>query len=412
MGSNARTALARIRVVDLSQVGAGPYLASLLGDLGADVVKVEPPEGESLRRIDDDFGPNASSYFFGINRSKRAMTIDLKEDSGREVFYRLVSKADVLIVSMRPRVLHRLKIDYETLSRLNPRLIYCAITAFGETGPRADEPGMDILAQALGGVMGLTGEPDRPPVRVGPPIADFATSFIGGFAICAALYERERSRVGQKVSLNLLDTTIALLANFVTPFFKNHVPIRPAGNGHPQLVPYQVFPAADGYIVVACLSDRFWAPLCAAIGRPDLSADPRFSTNSDRVGHRETLVPLLTEVFAQRDMDHWLRALKEHDVPCSPVHRLEDVFDDPQTVHNEMLLSLDHPEYGKYLATANPVRMSRTPPLPHGHAPSVGEHNGELLRDLGYSEAEVSALLTGACRVAQPQAAAVEGSVL
>jgi crotonobetainyl-CoA:carnitine CoA-transferase CaiB-like acyl-CoA transferase len=390
-------AMTGIRVIDSSQVGAGPYLASLLGDLGADVIKVEPPEGEPFRRIDADFGLGASSYFFGMNRSKRSVTLDLKSADGGAAFRRLVSTADVLIVSMRPAALKRLGIDYESLAAPNPGLVYCAITAFGESGPRANQPGMDILAQALSGIMGTTGEKDREPVKVGAAVSDFATSFIGGFAICAALLAKQRDGLGQKISLSLLDSSIALMANYVTAYYRTHELIRPLGSAHPQLVPYQVFRTADGHLVVACLNDRFWPPLCNAIGRPDLGTDPRFLTNSDRVRNRNVLIPFLDSIFAGKQMAEWITCLREQDVPCSPVHRLEDVFNDPQVIHNEMLLELEHPEFGRYQTTNNPIRMSRTPTHPNRYAPALGEHNREVLADLGFSPPEIERL-TGRSR--------------
>lgn len=375
----AEGALQGIRVIELTQIGAGPYLGSLLGDLGADVIKIEAPEGEPFRSIDNEFGPAESSYFFALNRSKRSVTLDLKSEADREEFERLIATADVLIVTMRPKVIDRLRIDYETLEKVNPRLVYCEITAFGETGPRADEPGMDILAQAIGGAMGTTGEPGRLPVKVGPPISDFGTTFLGGFAICAALLGRQRDGLGQKISLSLLDTTVALLANYVTSYFKTGVPIRPVGGGHPQLVPYQVFPTSDGHMVVACVNDRFWGPLCKAIDRPDLAEDPKYLTNGDRVRHRAELIEILAPIFKGKSKAEWLSHLLEFGVPASPVNLFEEVFQDEQVKHNHMLIELDHPVYGSYAVINNPIHMSRTPARPFGYAPRLGEHNREIL---------------------------------
>jgi crotonobetainyl-CoA:carnitine CoA-transferase CaiB-like acyl-CoA transferase len=384
----AAPALDGLKVVDLSQIGAGPYLGSLLGDLGANVIKVEPPEGEPFRRIDQDFGPGESSYFFGINRSKRSVTLDLKSPHDFAIFRRLVKWSDVLIVSMRPDAIRRLKIDYDSLSRLNRKLIYCSITAFGETGPRASEPGMDILAQAMGGLMGTTGEPGRPPVKVGPPVSDFVTSFVGGFGILAALQARQRDGVGQKVSVSLLDSTIALLANYVTPYFKTGVEVKPVGGGHPQLVPYQVFSVDDGFIVVACLNDRFWQPLCEAIGKPELAAIPQYRTNVFRVANREQLIGILAPIFLSRSRAEWIARLTAHGVPCGPVHSLKEVFEDEQVKHNKMLLELEHPIFGRYVTTNNPIRLSRSRVRPTGHAPGLGEHNLEVLEELAREHTE------------------------
>jgi crotonobetainyl-CoA:carnitine CoA-transferase CaiB-like acyl-CoA transferase len=388
-----RPALDGVRVVDFSQVAAGPYLSSLLGDLGADVVKVEPPGGDAARGIDDTFGPGNSSYFFGVNRSKRGLGLDLRSPLAGEVVERLAAWADVLIVGMRPSAVSRAGLDYEHLSRINPRLILVSITGFGETGPRADEPGIDILAQALSGVMGLTGEPDGPPIRVGPMVADVSTAFLGGFAVCAALRARDRDGIGQKISLNLLDSAIAVLPNYVAQYLRTRQPIRPEGGAHPQIVPYQVFATQDGHMIVACISERFWPPLCAAIDRPDLAEMPEYGTNVLRVRNRGPLVALLSDLFATRDSAFWLGRLRAADVPCSEVHPIADVFDDPQVVHNRMTTELTHPEVGAYEVTSNPIRLSRTPPAPDRHAPDIGEHSDEILGELGYTPTEAGALL-------------------
>ena len=385
-------ALAAIRVVDFSQIAAGPYLGSLLGDMGADVIKVEPLTGDAIRYVDDAFGPGRSAYFYGVNRSKRGIALDVKSAAGREVVDRLMAYADVAIVAMRPSAVARVGLDYERLEQLNPRLVYVSITAFGEDGPRADEPGMDILAQALSGVMGLTGEPDGSPVRAGPAITDMSTTFLGGFAVCAALLARERDGHGQKISLNLLDSAIATLPNYATQYLRLRQPIRPEGGAHPQIVPYQVFRTADGHMVVACISDRFWPPLCAAIDRPELAAAAEYRTNVERVRNRQSLVALLARVFAAQPTAHWIDRLRSADVPCSEVHRVDQVFDDPQVVHNAVAVALDDPEVGRYETVGNPIRMSRSNPSPSRPAPAVGEHTDEVLRELGFDDAAIDGL--------------------
>jgi crotonobetainyl-CoA:carnitine CoA-transferase CaiB-like acyl-CoA transferase len=388
----ARAPLAGVRVIDLSQIAAGPYCTSMLGDFGADVVKVEPTAGDPLRSIDDAFGPGESAYFFGLNRSKRALAIDLKSEAGRSVLDRLLATADVCVVSMRPAALARLHLTHEELAARHPRLVYCLITAFGETGPRADEPGMDILAQALGGIMGLTGEPGRAPVKAGVPVADFVGSVHAVLGILLALRVRDRDGFGQKVSINLLDGQVSLLANYVALYCRNGKPIRPVGGGHPQIVPYQVFEASDGPFIVACLTERFWPPLCEAIGRPELARRTEFATNVARVQHRDELVPMLAAVFATRHRAHWLERLRAQDIPVSPVHRLEDVIAEPQVVHNGMLLDLVHPRHGPVRTVNNPVHLSRTPAQPSRYPPALGEHTEELMAELGFDAAEVARL--------------------
>ncbi|MEV7384348.1 CaiB/BaiF CoA transferase family protein [Streptomyces lydicus] len=393
-GSQAVLPLAGVRVIDLSQIGAGPYGASMLGDLGADVVKVEPPGGESFRYVDNLFGPGDSAYFYGVNRSKRSLALDLQTPEGHAVLERLVTTADVLIVGFRPDAVDKLGIGYEALAQLNEQLIYCSITAFGEDGPRAHQPGMDILGQALGGLMGLTGEPEGSPVKAGVPIADFVVSFLLGFGVCAALRGREQNGRGQKLSFNLLDGQIATLANFLTHYERTRTPIRPQGGGHPQLAPYQPFLGSDEtFFIVACLNDRFWRRLTEAINRPDLAADPRFESNPDRVAHREQLTDLLSEVFAEAPSGHWLARLEESGVPCSPINRLEDVFKDPQVTHNGSIIQLRHPVHGGYPVPNLPIRFHGTPAQPRGYAPRLGEHSREVLESSGFSPEEVDRLL-------------------
>lgn len=392
MSTSSTPALDGIKVVDVTQIGAGPYATSLLGDFGADVIKVEPPEGDHLRYIDDMYGERESGYFFGLNRSKRDISIDIKSERGRDVLERLIEEADVFIITMRPDAISRLGLEYEDLVALNPRIIYCAITAFGEDGPIAHEAGMDILAQARGGIMGLTGEPGRSPVKVGPPVADFVITFLACFAITLALRVRDETGEGQKVSLNLLDGQVAMLANFTTPYFRTGTSFRPVGGGHPQIVPYQVFEGEDRWFVVACLTERFWPPFCRAIDREDLVDDPRYATNSDRVRNREELIGLLENLFRTEPADVWLDRMRAQDVPCSPVNRMEDVFEDPQVVHNDMLLELEHPRHGVIRTVNNPVRMSKTPPRPRGYPPDLGEHTRQILADLGFAPDEVEDL--------------------
>jgi len=387
-----RGVLDGIRVLDFTQVLAGPYGTSLLGDFGADVIKVEPPGGEPFRSIDNLIAPGESGYYYGINRSKRAITLNLKHPSARPVLERLVAGSDVVAVSFRPSAVAKIGLDHASLSAINPRLVYCSLTAFGETGPLAAEPGMDIVVQALSGVMALTGDPDRPPVKTGPSIADVTGAFLMVTAVLAGLRVRDRDGVGQHVSVNLLDGQVAMLANFITPYFRTHEPIRRAGGGHPQVVPYQVFEAADGSMVVACLNDTFWAPLCRAIGHEELIDDPRFATNPVRAAHRAELVPFLETIFAAGTRDVWLDRLRRHGMPCAPVFELEEALSQPQVVHNESLTELKHPVHGAYVVPNNPIRMSATPPQPHGCVPAVGEHTREVLSEFGFTQAEVQDL--------------------
>ncbi len=387
-----------IRVLDLGQAGAAPYLASLLGDMGADVIKVEPPGGERFRYVDNLYGPGESGYFFGINRSKRSVVLDVKTDTGRSALMELIRTTDVFLISMRPSTILELELDYDSLAPFNPQMIYCSVSAYGETGPRAEQAGMDILAQALSGLMGTTGEPGRTPVKCGPPVADFATAYLGGFAICAALLARARTGEGQKVTLSLLDSALGMLVNYVTPFFHTNQPIRPVGGGHPHVVPMQVFEAADGYFVIACPSEKFWPPLCKAIGLPHLAEDARFTTNSQRVAHRDELISQLVPLFLEKPRAHWLGRLERLDVPCCPVNYFEEIFEDPQVRYNEMLVELQHPVFGKYTTVRHPVRMSRTPPGISRPTPALGTDTREVLEELGLDRETIDNLLEQAAQ--------------
>ena len=387
---SARGVLDGIRVVDFTQVLAGPYGTSLLGDFGADVIKVEPPGGEPFRTIDNLIAPGESGYYYGINRSKRAITLNLKHPGARAIVERLVRQSDVVVVGFRPAAVARAGLDFESLSAVNPRLVYCSLTAFGDTGPLAAEPGMDIVVQALSGVLALTGNPDQPPVKTGPSIADFTGAFLMVTAVLAALRVRDRDGIGQQVSVNLLDGQVAMLANFITPYFLTREPIRRAGGGHPQVVPYQVFEASDGFMVVACLNDTFWAPLCRGIDHPELIDDPRYATNPVRAANRGELIPFLEGLFATATRADWLSRLSRHGVPCAPVNELEEALTQPQVVHNKALTELKHPVYGPYTVPSNPIKMSESSPRPHGYVPGVGEHTVEVLTELGFDQREIS----------------------
>jgi crotonobetainyl-CoA:carnitine CoA-transferase CaiB-like acyl-CoA transferase len=385
-------ALDGVRVVDLTQIASGPYAMSMLGDFGADVIKVEPLGGDSFRAVDDAFGPGESAYSFSVNRSKRAISVDLKSATGYAVFERLLSTADVLAVSMRPAVAAKLGVSYADLASRFPRLVYCSITGYGQDGPLADEPGMDLLAQARGGVMGTTGEPGRTPVKATPAIADFLTSFLACNGILLALRVRDRDGVGQEVDVNLLDGQVALLPNLSVAYHRTGVPARPLGGGHSSIVPYQAFPTADGWVVVACLIEKFWINLCRVLNRDEWQTDEQFRTNADRVRNRDLLVPQLGAILAQEPTAHWLAVLSAGDVPCGPVNRLEDVFTDPQVRNNRMSLVLDHPRHGPVVTVNNPVHLRATPPQPWGYPPDLGEHTDEVLAGLGFDRPTIAAL--------------------
>ncbi|MFF2299283.1 CaiB/BaiF CoA transferase family protein [Arthrobacter sp. NPDC058127] len=387
--------LAGVRIVDLSQIAAGPFATSLLGDFGADVIKVEPPAGDPLRQVDEAFGPGESAYSFAVNRSKRSIRLDLKTADGKAVLLRLLKTADVLVTSMRPAAVRRLGLDHASLADAFPGLVVCSITGWGGDGPLADRPGMDILAQARGGTMGTTGEPGRSPVKVAPAVADFVGSFLACNAILLGLRVRDRDGVGQEVSVNLLDGQVALLSNLSVAYHRTGAPFEPQGGATSNIVPYQVFETGDGWIVVACLTEKFWAALCRALERADLFDDPRYRTNAQRVAHREELISDLSAAFRAQPTGHWHALLDAEDVPCSPVNRLHEVFTDPQVVHNRMSLVLSHPRHGDIVTVNNPIRMYDTPARPWGYPPAAGEHTDAVLGELGYTPDEIGRLRNG-----------------
>ncbi len=387
------TALAGIRVVDFTRWLAGPVATSFLGDMGADVIKVERPTvGDETRYIDRVFGEGNSAYFLGNNRSKRSITIDLGDERGREVAKRLIGGADVLVENFRVGVMERLGLGYEDCRALNPRLVYCSISSFGPAGPYVKKPGMDLIVQAMGGVMGLTGEEGGRPLRVGSPIGDFVGAYQALFGVALALFHRERTGEGQRVDVALLDGQVSLLANYIPGFVVTGKPDGPVGVGHPQLVPYQVFQTADAPIVVACLNQGFWLALCRALEMPEVTEDPRFRGNADRVEHRAELIPILEARLREKTSAEWLAALEAADVPCARVSSLADLVNDPQVRENEMLVNVEHAVAGRTTVVGVPVKLRGTPGRVRRAAPLLGEHTDEVLAEIDYSPTEIASL--------------------
>ena len=385
--------LAGVRVLDFGIFIAAPYAASMLGDMGADVIKIESPGGDPHRKLDNEVAPGHSAFYFGINRSKRGLVLDLLQPDSRPILRALVATSDVVLVSYRPKALDKLGLSYEELITSRPDLVYGCLTAYGESGPRADEPGMDLLAQAISGIMSVTGEPGRAPVRTGPPIGDFVASFLMVSGILAALRVRDRDGVGQRVSVNLHDGGLSILANFITPYLKTKVPVHPVGSAHPNVVPMQAFRTSDGYVAVCCPTEAFWRNLCVGIGAEQLLDDERFSTNADRVRHRDDLVPQLEALFATTTSANWIARLSSGGVPVAPVNSLGQAIADPQTMHNASIVELTHPTYGAYSVVQNPIRLSGTPIKAHGYATEPGEHTTEILEELGLPDEAIADLV-------------------
>lgn len=378
-------ALAGIRVLDLTRVLAGPLCTMMLGDLGAEVVKVERPgSGDETRQ----WGPpwvgegdaRESAYYLSINRNKRSVAADLSTAEGRELVVGLARTADVLIENFAPGTLARWSLDHDSLARANPGLVYCTISGYGSDGPEADRPGYDFAVQARAGWMAITGEPDGTPMKVGVAVVDVLTGQNAAVAILAALLERQRSGRGQRLEVTLLDSALAGLVNVGQAALAGF-PARRYGNGHPTIVPYQAFHARDRLIVVAVGNDRQWRRFCTVIGREDLVEDPRFSSNPARVVNRELLLPLLEARIREETADFWLSALEAAGVPCAPVNRVEEAVHDPAFLARGGIWRLRGSSFGEVDSVASPLRLARTPATLRRPPPALGEHTGEVERN-------------------------------
>lgn len=386
-GNGARPApFSGITVLDFSHQAAGPWATTLLGDLGANVIKIEKPgRGDAIR-----YGQGKDAFdvgslnFWGLNRSKRGITLDFMTDEGRELVKKMVEKADVVLENFRPGVMDRHGIGYDVLSKINPRLIYCGITAFGHEGPMREKPGMDLILQATGGIMGLTGEGgDRPPVKAAPPVADISTGIYAAYAVSSALYERERSGKGQRIDIAMLDAVVSLLSDVALKVRADGKDFAPFGSGHPDIVPYQAFKARDGYFIVACLTNAFWKRLPEAIGHPHLLTDPRFVRMTDRVKNKGELVEILNGIFAGDDVASWIAKIEAADIPTCKVNTVKDVFALPQTAVNKILVKVPHPTRGEIEILNTPVHLQGSPGTVNRGAPTLGQHTDEVLEEMG-----------------------------
>lgn len=373
----------------------------ILGDHGADVIKVEPPAGDDTREWGPPFagaeaGPpgykGESAYYLFCNRNKRSIAIDLRQPAGREIVLRLARRSDVVIENYKVGTLEKWGLGYDVLRQHNPRLILCSITAFGSDGPYAHLPGYDVLAQAMGGMMSITGEPDGGPTRVGVAIADLTTGLLAVQAIAMALVNRERTGQGQRVEVSLLESIVSLLTHLASNYLVGGVEPRRYGNTHPSIVPYQLIRAADREIYLAVGNDRQFARLCQVLGIPEVAEDPRFRTNADRVRNRDALVELLQRELAKRTAAEWIRIFWSEGVPAAPVQTLPEVFRDPQVLHRNMVISVPHPTIGDVRMTGIPIKFMGTPGSVRRHPPLLGEHTREILAEIGYDAAEIRRL--------------------
>ncbi|HEX9922886.1 MAG TPA: CoA transferase [Anaerolineae bacterium] len=386
--------LENIRVIDLTQALAGPYCTMLLGDMGADVIKIEQPgSGDQSRGWGPPFVDGESTYFLSINRNKRSLTLDIKTEAGQAALHKLVASADVIVCNIpKESSRQRAGVDADTLQALNPRLIYCLISGYGSDGPYAEQPGYDVIAQGEAGLMSVTGEPDGEPVRYPIPIADITTGMYATIGILAALLTRHQTGKGQRLDMTLLESQSAWLTILASSLMNgDHEPQR-LGNLHPNIVPYQVFRAKDKYFILAVGTQRLWTRFCDVLGLDNLMEDPRFATNPDRNKNRAELVSLLDDLFATQPADYWLEKLKATGIPTGPINTIADTLAHPQHRARSYIVALDHPIAGLVKSMGNPVRLSDTPTSYRLAPPTLGQHSAEILDELGYDAGLIATL--------------------
>ena len=385
--------LAGYRVLELAHLIAGPACGMYLADMRADVVKIEQPGGGDASR--SAYGSQLggeSAVFVTVNRNKRSVALDLARPEGRATFERLVAHADVVIEAYRGGVAERLGIDWARMAPHHPRLVYCSLSAFGPEGPWRDKPGVDMLVQAMGGLMAVMGEPDGPPVLCGAPVLDTIGALMAGQGILTALLHRERTGQGQRVDVSLLNGALLAHVARLSIFLATGEEPGRWGSGHPYIVPFQAFEACDGWVYVAVWIDRLWAPFCAAIERPALATDPRFATRADRLRGRSELTALLAPIFRERTVADWMARLETHDVLCAPVNRYADLPHDPQVVASRLLVEQEHPRAGRFRTLDTPIRLDRTPGGIRTAAPGLGEHTDAVLTESGLAPSEIAKL--------------------
>ena len=397
MQSSTDAPLSGIRILDLCRVVSGPFATMQLGDLGADVVKIEDPRhGDESRRYGPPFIGSESAYFLSINRNKRSCTVDLKSEAGRDTILALAEAADVVVENFRPGTLDKWGLGYDALRGRNPKIIQCSISGFGRSGPDADRPGYDLILQGESGVMDITGEADGPPTKVGTSIADLATGLYAAQAVLAALRLRDRTGQGSRVDVSMLDAMASLLTFNAGMYFATGESPRRRGNVHPTISPYEPFPVADGWINISVANDKFWGIFCDAIDQPDLQSDPRFDTAPKRAAGRAALVQILTPIFAARSRADWLATLSAVGIPCGAIKTVGEVCEAPQLVERGMVQTVEHPTAGPVRFIARAIRFDDTPPAPSTAPPTLGQHTREILADwLGWDEDRIGQSAAG-----------------
>jgi crotonobetainyl-CoA:carnitine CoA-transferase CaiB-like acyl-CoA transferase len=384
-------ALEGLRVVDATQVMAGPFCAMLLADLGADVIKIEPPAGDSTRQMPGAVGAD-SPPFNAVNRGKRSVVLNLKAAEGRQIFTRLARATDIVVENYRPGVMTALGLDYGALAPLNPRLIYASISGYGQTGPQRGKGGFDLIAQGVAGIMSITGEPGGRPVKAGVPLTDLSAGLFALIGILAALEHRHRTGAGQQVDTSLVDAGVALSVWEATEFFSGVGVPTALGSAHRMNAPYQAIRCADGYITIGAANERLFRRLSEVLGHPEWTEMPEFADNASRVRNRAALADRIEAITSLQPRSHWLALLERHDIPCGPINDYAQVFADPQVVAREMVVETDHPTLGRLRTLGSPIKMSATPPDVSRRAPLLGEHTDEVLRETGFSDLEIATL--------------------
>jgi len=380
-----------LKVLDLSRVLAGPYCTMLLADFGADVIKIEPPHVGDDSRAFGPFVGKESAYFMSLNRNKRSMVLDFKNNKHVEVFKEMVTKADIVVENYRPGTMEKFGLSYDVLKEINPKLIYAACSGFGRTGPYRLKPAYDIIVQAMGGIMSITGENKDTPTRVGASVGDIVAGIFTAYGIMLAIYDRDKTGKGQLVDVGMLDCQVAILENAIARYVTTgDIPV-PLGNRHPSITPFSAFTAKNGQIIVGAGNDRLWIKLCNVLNKPELLADSRFTTNGDRTEHYKELHAILNETMLAKTISEWMSVLEEAGIPCAPINNIEMILNDPQVNSRDMIVEVKHPVAGTLKMPGIPIKLSDSPGVIEKPAPLLGHDINEILHELlGWDEATIN----------------------